>query len=153
MSVNSQLLNIVNDIEELNEETSTINENIVTINGTLESLEDNKQNKIQVTDTIQISKLKTQYVTLSLTGKDLQTSLTSLGDDISDISNNRLYAVEGYVTDLSNNRVSTLESDLTDISNNRVSTLESYVTDISNNRLFLMFRVCLLLYKMFNLQI
>ena len=99
MSVNSQLLNIVNDIEELNEETSTINENIVTINGTLESLEDNKQNKIQVTDTIQISKLKTQYVTMTLTGKDLQTTLSSLGNDITDISDNRLYAVEGYVTD------------------------------------------------------
>jgi uncharacterized protein (UPF0335 family) len=29
MSVNSQILNIINDIEELNEETTTINESIV----------------------------------------------------------------------------------------------------------------------------
>jgi len=39
MSVISQLLGIVHDIEELNEETTTINESIVTINGTLEGLE------------------------------------------------------------------------------------------------------------------
>ena len=37
MSVNSQILNIIHDIEELNEETTSINENIVTINGTLEN--------------------------------------------------------------------------------------------------------------------
>ena len=75
MSVNSQILNIINDIEELNEETSTINGNIETINSDIEGLGNSKQNKIQVTDTIQISKLKTQYVTLSLTGQDLQTTL------------------------------------------------------------------------------
>jgi len=46
------------DIEELNEETTTINESIVTINESIESLEDNKQNNITTSDTIQISKLK-----------------------------------------------------------------------------------------------
>ena len=56
MSVNYQILNIIHDIEELNEETTTINENIVTINESIEILEDNKQNSIKVTDTIQISK-------------------------------------------------------------------------------------------------
>ena len=122
MSVNSQLLGIVNDIEELNEETTTINGNIETINSDIEGLKNSKQNKIQVTDIIQISKLKAQYITLSLTGQDLQTTLTSLGDDISDISDNRLSTVEGYVTDLSNNRVSTLEGYVNDLSNNRVST-------------------------------
>ena len=110
MSVNSQLLGIVHDIEELNEETSTINGNIETINSDIEGLENSKQNKIQVTDTIQISKLKTQYITLSLTGQELQTTLTSLGDDITDISDNRLSTVESYVTDISNNRLSTVES-------------------------------------------
>jgi len=69
MSVNSQILNIINDIEELNEENTTINENIVTINGTLENLEDNKQDNIKVTYTVQKSKLKTQYITMTLTGK------------------------------------------------------------------------------------
>ena len=110
MSVNSQILNIINDIEELNEETSTINGNIETINSDIEGLGNCKQNKIQVTDTIQISKLKTQYVTLSLTGKDLQTTLSSLGNDIADRSDNRLSTVESYVTDISNNRLSTVES-------------------------------------------
>ena len=38
MSVNSQILNIINDIEELNEETSTINGNIETINSDIEGL-------------------------------------------------------------------------------------------------------------------
>ena len=59
MSENFQILNIIHDIEEQNEETTTINENIVTINGTLENLEDKKQDNINETDTIQISKLKT----------------------------------------------------------------------------------------------
>ena len=46
MSVNSQILNIINDIEELNEETSTINGNIETINSDIEGLGKSKQNKI-----------------------------------------------------------------------------------------------------------
>ena len=131
MSVNSQILNIIHDTEELNEETTTINESIVTINGTLENLEDNKQDNIKVTDTIQISKLKTQYITMTLTGKDLQTTLTSFGDDISDISNNRLSLVETNLTDISNNRLSLVETNLTDISNNRLYEVERYVTDLS----------------------
>ena len=135
MSSNFQLLNIINDIEELNEETSTINENIVTINGTLENLEDNKQDNIKVTDTIQISKLKTQYITMSLTGQDLQTTLSSLDDDISDISNNRLSLVETNLTDISNNRLYDVEGYVTDISNNRLLLVETNLTDISNNRL------------------
>ena len=137
MSKNSQILNIINDIEKLNEETSTINGNIETINSDIEGLESSKQNKIQVTDTIQISKLKTQHVTLSLTGKDLQTTLNSLGDDISDISDNRLSLVEGYVTDISDNRLSLVENNLTDISNNKLSLVEGYLTDLSDNRLSL----------------
>jgi len=99
MSVNSQILNIINDIEELNKETSTMNGNIETINTDIEGLESSKQNKIQVTDTIQLSQLKAQYIKMLLTGADLQTTLSSLGNDITDISDNRLYAVEGYVTD------------------------------------------------------
>ena len=83
MSSNSQLLNIINDIEKLNEQTTSINSDIITINGDITDLGTNKQNKIQVTDTIQISKLKTQYITMSLKGQDLQTALTSLGNDIS----------------------------------------------------------------------
>ena len=82
MSSNFQLLNIINDIEELNEQTTTINSDIETINDDITDLETNKQNKIQVTDTIQISKLKTQYITMSLTGQDLQSKLTLLGNDI-----------------------------------------------------------------------
>ena len=75
MSVNSQILNIINDIEELNEETSTINGNIETINSDIEGLGNSKQNKIQVTDTIQISQLKAQYIKMTLSGADLQTTL------------------------------------------------------------------------------
>ena len=128
MSVNSQLLGIVNDIEELNEETTTINGNIETINSDIEGLKNSKQNTIQVTDTIQISKLKTQYITLSLTGQDLQTTLNSLGDDVSDISNNRLSTLETSFNNLSigdvNNlqtTISSINNDISDLSDNRVS--------------------------------
>jgi len=48
MSVNSQLLGIVNDIEELNEETTTINGNIETINESITSLETTKHNIIVI---------------------------------------------------------------------------------------------------------
>ena len=37
MLLNSQILKFINDIEELNEETTTIDENIVTIIGTIEN--------------------------------------------------------------------------------------------------------------------
>jgi len=121
MSVNSQILNIIHDIEELNEETTTINESTVTINRDIEDSGKNKQNNITTSDTIQISKLKTQFITMTLTGQDLQTTLTSLGDDISDLSDNRLSLVETNLTDISNNRLSLVETNLTDISNNRLS--------------------------------
>ena len=107
MSVNSQILNIIHDIEELNEETTAINENIVTINGTLENLEDKKQDNINVTDTIQISKLKTQYITMSLTGQDLQTTIGTINSFASDLS--------GTVDDLSGT----------------VSSLNTYAIDLS----------------------
>ena len=76
MSSNSQLLNIINDIEELKEETTTLKNNVDTINDNIQILEDTKQNNITVLDTIQISKLKTQYITMTLTGQDLQSTLT-----------------------------------------------------------------------------
>ena len=76
MSANSQILNIINDIEKLNEQTTTLDNNVETINGNIQTLEDNKQNNITVLDTIQISKLKTQYITMSLTSQDLQSALT-----------------------------------------------------------------------------
>ena len=60
MSSNSQLLNIINDIEELKEETTTLNNNVDTINDNIQILEDTKQNNITVLDTIQIFKLKSQ---------------------------------------------------------------------------------------------
>ena len=66
MSVNSQILNIIHDIEELNEETATINSNIETINGNITSIGNNKQNNITTSDILTISKLKTQYLTLTL---------------------------------------------------------------------------------------
>jgi len=78
MSVNSQILNIINDIEELNVETTAINENIVTINESIESQEDNKQNKITTSDTLTICKLKTQYITMTLKGQDLQTTIGTI---------------------------------------------------------------------------
>jgi hypothetical protein len=78
MSVNSQILNIINDIEELNEKTTTINGNIKTINSDIEGLESSKQKKIQITDTIQVSQLKAQYIKMTLTGADLQTTLSPL---------------------------------------------------------------------------
>ena len=84
MSVNSQILNIINDIEELNEETSTINGNIETINSDIEGLGNSKQNKIQVTDTIQISQLKAQYIKMTLSGADLQTTLDGKQTKITD---------------------------------------------------------------------
>jgi len=108
MSVNSQILNIIHDIEELNEETTAINENIVTINGTLENLEDNKQNKIQVTDNIQISKLKTQYITMSLTGNDLQSTINLIDTDIGK-KQDKLIAGTKITIDENNNISSTTE--------------------------------------------
>ena len=48
MSSNSQLLNIINDIEELKEETTTLNNNVDTINDNIQILEDTKQNNITV---------------------------------------------------------------------------------------------------------
>jgi hypothetical protein len=83
MSVNSQILNIINDIEKINEETTTLKNNVDTINDNVQTLEDTKQNNITVLDTIQISKLKTQFITMTLTGQDLQSTLTILGNDIS----------------------------------------------------------------------
>jgi len=139
MSVNSQILNIINDIEELNEETSTINGNIETINSDIEGLGNSKQNKIQVTDTIQISKLKTQYVTLSLTGQDLQTKLTSLGDDISDISNNRLSSLETSFNNIAigdvNNLLTILNGKQTKITDNSylsISDVSGLTTALEN---------------------
>ena len=82
MSVNSQILNIINDIENLKEQTATLDNNLDTINGNIQTLEDTKQNNITVLDTIQISKLKTQYITMTLTGQDLQSTLTILDGDI-----------------------------------------------------------------------
>jgi hypothetical protein len=52
MSSNSQFLNIINDIEELKEETTTHNNNVDTINDNIQTLEDTKQNNITVLDTI-----------------------------------------------------------------------------------------------------
>jgi hypothetical protein len=46
MSVNSQILNIINDLEKLNEQTTTLDNNVDTINGNIQALEDNKQNNI-----------------------------------------------------------------------------------------------------------
>ena len=82
MSVNSQIFNIINDIEKLNEETTTLTNNLDTINDNVQTLEDTKQNNITVLDTIQISKLKTQYITMTLTGQDLQSTLSIFGDKI-----------------------------------------------------------------------
>jgi len=82
MSSNSQILNIINDIEELKDETTTLNNNVYTINNNIQILEDTKQNNITVLDTIQIFKLKSQYITMTLTGQDLQSTLTILNGDI-----------------------------------------------------------------------
>ena len=56
MSVNYQILNIINDIEKLNEERTTLNNYLDAINDNVQTLEDTKQNNITVLDTIQISK-------------------------------------------------------------------------------------------------
>ena len=40
MSLNSQILNIINDIEKLNEQTTTLNNNLDTINDNVQTLED-----------------------------------------------------------------------------------------------------------------
>ena len=82
MSSNSQILNIINDIEKLNEQTTTLNNNVDTINDNVQILEGTKQNNITVLDTIQISKLKTQYITMTLTGQDKPSTLTILGNQI-----------------------------------------------------------------------
>ena len=120
MSPNSQLLNIINDIEELNEATKTIN-------GNIGSLQTNKQNKIQVTDTIQISKLKTQYITMSLTGKDLQTELSTLGSDISSNAND----IDDLQT-LTSTHTSNISSNADDIT--ELQTLTStHTSNISSN--------------------
>ena len=50
-------------------------------------MEDTKQNNITVLDTIQISKLKTQYITMSLTGQDLQRTLNDLEGTITNLDN------------------------------------------------------------------
>ena len=100
MSLNTQLLNVVNDIEEINEQTEAINNSITTINGNIEGLGNNKQGKIQVTDTIQISKLKTQNVTMTLTGKDLQETLDGKQNLIT--KNDNFIIDSMYVTPLGN---------------------------------------------------
>jgi len=100
MSLNTQLLNVVNDIEEINEQTAAINNSITTINGNIEGLGNNKQGKIQVTDTIQISKLKTQNVTMTLTGKDLQETLDGKQNLIT--KNDNFIIDSMYVTPLGN---------------------------------------------------
>ena len=102
MSSNSQFLNIINDIEQLNEQTTTINSDMETINGDITDLGTNKQNEIQVTDTIQISKLKTQYITMSLTGKDLQTTLGGKQTKITDSSYLSISDVVGLSSALEN---------------------------------------------------
>ena len=86
MSANSQILNIINDIENLKEETTTLNNNVDTINDNIQTLEDTKQNNITVLDTIQISKLKTQYITMTLTGQDLQSTLGTMNNNTTDLS-------------------------------------------------------------------
>ena len=78
MSANSQILNIINDIEKLNEQTTTLNNNVDTINDNIQILDDTKHNNITILDTIQIFKLKSQYITMTLTGQDLQSTLTIL---------------------------------------------------------------------------
>ena len=98
MSSNSQLLNIVNDIEKLNEQTSTINCDIETINGDITDFGTNKQNKIQVTDTIQISQLKAQYIKMTLSGADLQTTLD--GKQTKIISSMILWKVQRIYTNI-----------------------------------------------------
>jgi predicted RNA-binding protein YlqC (UPF0109 family) len=100
MSLNTQLLNVVNDIEEINEQTAAINNSITTINGNIGGLGNNKQGKIQVTDTIQISKLKTQNVTMTLTGKDLQETLDGKQNLIT--KNDNFIIDSMYVTPLGN---------------------------------------------------
>ena len=127
MSSNSQLLNIINDIEELNEQTTTINSDIETINGDITDLGTNKQNKIQVTDTIQISKLKTQYITMSLTGQDLQSKLTSLGNDISSNADD----IDGLKL-LTSTHTSDISSNADDIDGLKLLT-STHTSDISSN--------------------
>ena len=120
MSVNSQILNIINDIEKLNEQTTTLDNNVDTINGNIQTLEDNKQNNITVLDTIQISKLKTQYITMSLTGQDLQSTLTILEGDIT--------ALEGRL-DTEEPKITALET-LTATHTSQISQISSNDTDI-----------------------
>jgi hypothetical protein len=134
MSVNSQILNIINDIEKLNEETTTLNNNVHTINDNVQTLEDTKQNNITVLDTIQISKLKTQYITMNLTGQDLQSTLTILGNDISsndeDISSlsSSVVSIETTLDTKQDNIIST-----TDLTCNSITVLKT--TPIENDEL------------------
>jgi hypothetical protein len=80
MSVNSQIINIINDVEELKEETANINNTIITINTHFQNFVATKQDTLKVTDTINIYKAKLSFITLS--GNDLQTTLGTLGVDI-----------------------------------------------------------------------
>jgi hypothetical protein len=50
MSVNSQIINIINDIEELKEETTNINKTITTISTNIQNFEATKQDTLKVTD-------------------------------------------------------------------------------------------------------
>jgi len=135
MSVNSQILNIIHDIEELNEETTTINESIVTINGDIEDLGKNKQNNITTSDTIQISKLKTQYITMTLTGQDLQTTIGIIDSYASDLSGTvddlNTYAIDlsGTVDDLNTYAIDL--SGIVDDLSGTVGSLNTYAIDLS----------------------
>jgi hypothetical protein len=107
-----------------------INGNIETINSDIEGLGNSKQNKIQVTDTIQISKLKAQYVTMTLKVSDLETRLNGKQTKITDNSYLSISDVSGLSSALEN--VQPSDININDVLNLQ-TTLDGKQTKITDN--------------------
>ena len=134
MSVNSQIINIINDIEELKEETTNINNTITTISTNIQNFEATKQDTLKVTDTINVYKAKLSFITLS--GNDLQTTLGTLGDDI--ISKNDDIDALQLLTSSHTSEISSNDTDinalqiLTTSHTSEINSKQSQITDQTN---------------------
>ena len=87
-----------------------------------------------------VEDLKEQVNRITAIEQDIITDIsnnriTAIEDDITDISNKRTTSIEDDITDISNNRIKAIEQDITDISNNRITAIEQDITDISKNRI------------------
>ena len=101
--------------------------NVDAINDNIQTLEDTKQNNITILDTIQISKLKTQYITMTLTGQDLQSTLTISGNQIG--SNDTMINALQSLTSSHTTEIISNDEDITALQ----SLTTSHTTEIISN--------------------